>query len=59
MNETVLQEPTIEENKQLQEAIRQSLTQIQELRERMKSDQEDIEQSRARTEAMLARLKVR
>jgi hypothetical protein len=59
MDETVSQEPTAEESKQLQDAIRQSLLQIQQLRERMKIDQEDIEQSRARTEAMLARLMVR
>jgi hypothetical protein len=58
MDETAFQEPTAEESKQLQDAIRQSLMQIQQLRERMKMDQEDIEQSRARTEAMLARLKV-
>ena len=59
INDTVFQEPTAEESKQLQEAIRQSLVQIQQLRERMKNDQIDIEQSRTRTEAMLAHLKVR
>ena len=59
MDDTVFQEPNAEESKQLQAAIRQSLMQIQQLRERMKVDQDDIEQSRARTEAMLARLKVR
>ena len=52
-------EESSKEGNQIQEAIRQSLTQIQELRERIKSDQEDIKQSRARTEAMLARLKAK
>ena len=59
MDEKVFQEPTADESKQLQAAIRQSLMQIQQLRERMKIDHEDIEQSRARTEVMLAHLKVR
>lgn len=59
MDETIFEEPTGRESKQLRDAIRQSLMQIQELRERMKLDQQDIDLSRARTEAMLARLKAR
>ena len=57
MDDTLFQEPPAEERKQLQGAIRESLTQIQQLRERMKIDEDEIEQSRARTEAILALLK--
>ena len=58
MDDTVFQEPTAEESKQLQDAIRQTLKEIQQLREQMKRDQDEIEQSRARTDKMLAHLKV-
>ena len=43
----------------MQADIQQALAEIELCRERMQRDQNDIEQSRARTRAMLARLQAR
>jgi hypothetical protein len=50
-------EPNAEEVANLQAAIQDCLVQIENLRERMKRDQVDIERSRMRTRAILAQLK--
>lgn len=56
MEKTFIVEPTGEEAAKLQADIQQALVEIEQRRERMQRDQEAIEQSRARTRAMLARL---
>lgn len=52
-------DPTAEEIARMQAEIEQSLAEIRRLRESMQIDQRQIEQSRARTEAMLAGLQGR
>ncbi len=56
MEKTFTIEPTGEEAAKMQADIQQALVEIEQRRERMQRDQMDIEQSRARTRAMLARL---
>lgn len=57
MNPTGVQELTTEEAAQLQEAIEQGIAEIRRIRERIKEDRVEIERSRTRTQAALARLR--
>ncbi|MDQ2730370.1 MAG: hypothetical protein M3Y56_01815 [Armatimonadota bacterium] len=56
MDGTLAAEPTAEEATQINEAIQAYLLEIKKLRERMRLDQLEIEQSRARTQEMLIRM---
>ena len=56
MEKMMAMEPTGEEAAKMQADIQQALDEIERRRERMERDQTDIEQSRARTRAMLSRL---
>ena len=49
-------EPTEEEAAQIQQTMKRYFAEIQQLRERMRQDQAEIEKSQARTEDVLARL---
>jgi molecular chaperone GrpE (heat shock protein) len=57
MDKPLTVEPTAEETAKMQAEIAQWLAEIAQLREHMKRDQAIIDASRARTRAMLAKLK--
>jgi hypothetical protein len=56
MEKSAVIEPTAEETARMHAEIEQSLVEITQLRESMRRDQSEIEKSRSRTLAMLARL---
>jgi len=58
MDNTVIGEVTAEESVQIQQVIQQSLYEIEQMRERMRRDQSEIEASGARTDATLQQIKV-
>ena len=58
MDNTVIGEVTAEESVQIQQVIQQSLHEIEQMRERMRHDQSEIEASGARTDATLQQIKV-
>ena len=57
MDKSATIQTTAEDGIRLETAIQECLAQIEQLREQMKSDQADIEKSRARTHAILAQWK--
>ena len=56
MNKNITLEPTADEAAEIQEAIQRLLAEIKHANEQMTKDQQEIDQMRAETRAILARL---